>query len=312
MFLKRFFKFIPRNDYSRALDLFNEGHYGKALKRFEELLARSRDGEELDVATVELFACESHVALSRERRNAGDLDGAISEMEAAVALKPNFADLRFNLGGLYMDAARYGDAKKHFSRALEINPKFFKAAVNLGRAEFSLGDHAKARDALAKADSNCPNFYRENLGDLTQMLRINAEAESIEKAFHELLEERPSSAQISREVAVEAIQNGNYSEAIRELKKAIAIKPDYPDLHNYLGIAYGNSGMTDDGIEEFETALKINPYYIKARLNLALAQYDAGRYVEAHNHIERVLSVQPENELARNLLSELKVAMEKR
>jgi len=83
------------------------------------------------------------------------------------------------------------------------------------------------------------------------------------------------------------------------------VNPDYPDIHNYLGIAYGNSGMVDDSIEEFETALKINPYYMKARLNLALALYDQGRFVEAESHIERVLDVQPSNQLAKNLLAEL-------
>ena len=71
MFLKRFFKFIPKNDYSRALDLFNEGHYKKALRIFEDLLARQNSEEELDLATVELFACESRVALSKQRLNEG-------------------------------------------------------------------------------------------------------------------------------------------------------------------------------------------------------------------------------------------------
>ena len=48
MFLKRFFNFIPKNDYSRGLDLFNEGYYEKALKIFEELLEQEGNGEKLD------------------------------------------------------------------------------------------------------------------------------------------------------------------------------------------------------------------------------------------------------------------------
>lgn len=306
MFLKRFFKFIPRSDYSRALDLFNEGHYGKALRILETLLAGGDDNENLDVATIELFACESHVALSRERMNEGDIQGAINQMESAVRLKPHFADLRYGLGSLYMDVGRYDDARAHFDNALQINPKYFKAAVSLARAQYSAGTIEQALESLSGAGENCPSFYRETLSELTKLVRTKADVEAITKAFRCLLEERPSSAQISREVAIEAIQNGNYSEAIRELKKALALKPDYPDLHNYLGIAYGNNGMSDDAIEEFETALKINPYYLKARLNLALALYDCGRYVEAQNQIERVLSVQPENQLAHNLLGELK------
>jgi len=112
------------------------------------------------------------------------------------------------------------------------------------------------------------------------------------------------------ELAVEAIQNGNMDEAIRELKKAIALKPDYPDLHNYLGIAYGNNGMIDDAVHEFEIALKINPYYLKARLNLALLYYENTRYDEAHAQLDEVLKVQPDNQLANNLLHELRMVAE--
>jgi protein O-GlcNAc transferase len=312
MFLKHFFKFVPRNEYSRALDLFNDGHYKKALKVLQELLARHGGDRELDVDTVELYACECHVALSKERLNEGKPEDAISEMERAVALKPNFADLRYTLGGLLYDASRYTEAKENFLHALRINPKFFKAKISLARVELVDGARECAVENLESARGDCPSFYRENVDHLIQMVRMGEDDATVKQAFREVLEDRPSSAQVRREVAIQAIQNGDYGEAIRELKKAIAVNADYPDLHNYLGIAYGNSGMADDAIEEFETALKINPYYLKARLNLALALYDQGRYAEAQSHIERVLTVQPENQLARNILAEVKIVSDRK
>ena len=312
MFLKRFFSFIPKNEFSRALDLFNEGHYRRALKIFDDLLTKHRPGDDLDVATIELYACESHVALSRERMNEGNLEQACEEMEIAVTLKPNFADLRFNLGNFHMALKKFPQAKENFARALEINPKYSKAGANLARALFASGDGEDAIRHLEETKEHCPTFYKQNLSDLINMIRIGEDAAVVDRAFHEILEEQPSSAQISREVAIEAIQNGNFSEAIRELKKAIVLNPDYPDLHNYLGIAYGNSGMVDDSIEEFEVSLKINPYYLKARLNLALAQYDCGRFIEAQAHIDRVLSVKPDNQLAKNLLAELRALTDRK
>jgi tetratricopeptide (TPR) repeat protein len=312
MFLKRFFKFVPKSDYSRALDYFNDGHYKKALKIFEELLARRGHDEETDIATVELFTCESHVALSKQRLNEGKLGEAIAEMEVAVGLKPSFADLRYTLGCLFLDAGKYAEAKVHFTRALGINPKFFKAKLTLAKLFYLSGDRDASARSLERAGADCPTFYREHLEHLLQLLRSEDDDRAVEQAFREILEDRPTSAQVRREVAVQAIQNGDYPEAIRELKKSISVNPDYPDLHNYLGIAYGNSGMSDDAIEEFETALKINPFYLKARLNLALALYDQGRFQEAHEQIERVLSVQPDNQLAKNLLAEVKTLSERK
>jgi len=56
---------------------------------------------------------------------------------------------------------------------------------------------------------------------------------------------------------------------------------------------------------EFETALKIHPEYLKARLNLALALYEKGLRDESMTNLEMVLELDPENELAVNLLREL-------
>jgi Tfp pilus assembly protein PilF len=199
-----------------------------------------------------------------------------------------------------------------FKSALEINEKFFKARVNLAQILMLMGDDTEAVKELETAKQFCPNFYRTELNDLIQAVRIKSSEDELAVFFHNITEEQPSSSQISRELAIEYIQNGHNTEAIRELKKSISFQPDYPDLHNYLGIAYGNSGMVDDSIEEFETALKINPYYIKARLNLALVMYENGRYPEARSNIDAVLNVQPENQLANNLLKELETIGERK
>lgn len=305
MFLKRLFAFIPKDEFSKALNLFNSGEYRKALGRFQEIQAVAGQSGDIDRATLDLYTCEAHVALAAEFDQAGDLGSSLREMEAAVSIKPMFADLHYKLGALYVRKHQLDDACNCFRNSLDINNKFFRSRIYLSKILLEVGDKDGAiREAVASKLS-CPNFYRESLDALVVALRGNHD-EDIVKLFSEMIEERPSSAQISKELAVEAIQNGNMDEAIRELKKSIALKPDYPDLHNYLGIAYGNSGMVDDAVHEFEVALKINPYYAKARLNLALLYYENSRFDEAQAQIDHVLKVQPDNQLANNLLSELR------
>jgi tetratricopeptide (TPR) repeat protein len=305
MFLKKLFNFIPRDEFSKALDCFNNGEYEKALERFNRLLQEEGGKADADLATIELYACESHVGLSNMHKQKGELREAIEEMEKAVALKPGYADLRCNLGLLYYQANEKEKASESLRKSLEINPKFFKARIFLAKVLLSCNENERALELLSEAAKSCPNFHREKFGELLQAARTRGLDETTEVLFHEIMEEKPSPAQLSRELAIEAIQNGNNTEAIRELKKALSFNPDYPDLHNYLGIAYGNSGMIDDSIEEFETALKINPYYLKARLNLALAFYETGEFGKAHAHLKKVLEVQPGNQLANNLLAEL-------
>jgi len=306
MFLKRLFAFIPKSEFSKALNLFNSGEYRKALTKFEELQSLAVEANEVDRATLDLYTCEAYVALARERGEAGDDEGAIRAMESAVRIKPMFADLHYKLGVLYAGRRRFEEARNCFKSSLDINNKFFRSRAYVSLISHQMGDREAAVREAVGAKQSCPNFYRESLDALVLALRAGSE-EEIARLYSEMIEERPSSAQISKELAVEAIQEGNTEEAIRELKKAIALKPDYPDLHNYLGIAYGNSGMVDDAVHEFEVALKVNPYYLKARLNLALLYYENARYEEAQAQLDQVLKVQPDNQLANNLLHELRL-----
>jgi Flp pilus assembly protein TadD len=306
MFLKRLFSFIPKSEFSKALGLFNSGQHRKALKKFEELRAVSEQHANVDQSTLDLYTCEAHVALGKEYAGMGNLDDAIKELRAAVEIKPMFADLHYILGKFCAQRELLEEAEASFRDSLNVNNKFFRARVHLAYVLYTKGRADDASAELMASKLSCPNFYRDALDDLIHVLRADPRSEHARGLFHELLEERPSSAQISRELAVEAIQKGDNGEAIRELKKAIALKPDYPDLHNYLGIAYGNNGMVDDAVQEFEVALKINPHYLKARLNLALLYYENDRFEEAQSQLDLVLEVQPDNQLANNLLNELK------
>ena len=144
MFLKRLFNFIPKSEFTRALNLFNGGHYTKALRKFQELNELSRAHEDVDRSTLELYTCEAHVALAKNNAMDNNIETAIEEMERAVTLKPTFADLHYTLGTYYFQLGKMGDARSSFTRSLDINNKFFKARVHLSLAIFLEGDRTGA------------------------------------------------------------------------------------------------------------------------------------------------------------------------
>jgi tetratricopeptide (TPR) repeat protein len=49
----------------------------------------------------------------------------------ALANDPNNADLVFNLGVISANAKNLEEAEKHYKRAIEINPNYFNAYINL-------------------------------------------------------------------------------------------------------------------------------------------------------------------------------------
>jgi tetratricopeptide (TPR) repeat protein len=306
MFSERFFRFVPKSALKKALTHFNTGDYKRACREFELYLSRMADeGKSQDQEMIRMYMVESYTEYAKAACREGERTAAAAALEKAIKLQPRYADVHMNLGRIYADLGRVGEARDSFCRALAINPGFLKARFLLAKSFSDAGENERAIEELGRSLSSAPSFFADQVNDLARLIRNNVPAAEREPLFHALLEEKPTSAQVSKQIALEAIQNGEYDAAIAELKRSLSVTPHYPDIHNLLGIAYANRGMTDDAIMEFETALKINPDYLKARLNLALALYEKGARDEATRNLELVLELDPENELAVNLFREL-------
>ncbi len=58
--------------------------------------------------------------------------------------------------------------------------------------------------------------------------------------------------------------------AVEAYRQALAITPDYPDLHFRLGILCAHLGLTNDATASFGRAIELNPDYIEARVQRAM------------------------------------------
>jgi len=61
-----------------------------------------------------------------------------------------------------------------------------------------------------------------------------------------------------------------FDQAEEELKLALALYPDYADLHLFLGIAFYKQHNYDDAAKQIHSALQLNPKYAKAMIYLGL------------------------------------------
>lgn len=306
MFVERFLRFLPKNNLKKAIGFLNKGDYRKACREFEAYLDQPGElSASKDQELIRMYMVESYIEYSKKLDFEGDTNAAVKQLEKAIEFQPKYADVHYGLGILYEKAGKRINSRESLKRALVINPNYFKARVLLSRSYWLDGKHDRSTEELVSSLSASPAFFIEQVQELNGMVKNDPGNEDIRDLFRKLLEERPSSSQVSKQLALESIQNGDYDFALAELRKSLSLHPDYPDLHNMLGIAYANTGLTDDAIMEFETALKINPDYLKARLNLALSLYEKGAREESRKNLDLVLRLDPENELAINLMKEL-------
>ena len=73
--------------------------------------------------------------------------------------------------------------------------------------------------------------------------------------------------------------------ARNDFSQALSIRPDMPEVFNYLGIYLTQAGNFDAAYEAFDSVLELDPTYNYAHLNRGIALYYGGRYQLAQDDL---------------------------
>lgn len=123
-------------------EMGREEEAGAILRRARTIGGEQRAGFPSHVAAK---LANQHAALGEAYIEAGGLNEAIAQYEAALALGPAFHDLRYKLGRLLLEAGRALDAHEQFQHIVRERPGFLDAAAMLGLASYLAGDGLAAR-----------------------------------------------------------------------------------------------------------------------------------------------------------------------
>lgn len=131
---------------NRAIVLNDLGRTGDAETTFHQ--ARQLVGERRAGLPVHLAAklANLHADLAEAYAEAGALNRAIEQYQAAIALGPAFHDLRFRLARLLLEAGRVLDAREQLEIVVRERPTFAEASAALGLACYLAGDGLAAKD----------------------------------------------------------------------------------------------------------------------------------------------------------------------
>ena len=114
---------------------------------------------------------------------------------------------------------------------------------------------------------------------------------------------KPDYAEVHNNLGVTFQKLGQIDAAIRCYNKALAIKPDYADGHNNLGLILMELGQLDAAIRCYNKALAINPDFAEAYYNHGIALFGLKRLDEALASYDHAITLKPEvNFLLGNLL----------
>jgi len=223
--------------------------------------------------------------------------------EAEIVLKngikafPEYPDLWMNLGVVCFEQNKLQEAASAFRKAVEINSSYADALFYISRVFTEAVLSNRIIQGL-KDIEECSMMARENLSRaiaISERYR-SAGSEKVMRLFHSnkwkeasvLMDEIIKNIPPVIDLSFDGIFYLNllYGEKGRNLKsvhdyvkklKSLTEKhPDFPDLHNKLGIAYliECRNLFNRALHHFKKAEDLNPGYEESSKNLKLAQND--------------------------------------
>jgi tetratricopeptide (TPR) repeat protein len=197
---------------------------------------------------------EALLARARGAFERRDYVAALADVREIVDNHPHFADVRHLMGLCLNMLGQPESALEQFDRALAENAAYIDAHLSRAITLNELGRFDEARESMERA-AEC----EARLGG-----RFNASVSARLANGHASVAELYFAA-------------GAVAEAADELRRALALRPDFHDVRNRLAEALMQLGDLDGARDELELALEGNGRFFQARLNLGLVHHRAGR-----------------------------------
>jgi len=233
----------PSSTISQARALEDEGLFDQAAIQYHLILK------------INPASQEARLGLGRSLANLGDCAQA---SEALKEMLPGHSDAESILGVCYFRFHEYGVAIPHLEQAVRLAPAAKEPRIYLGRSY-------AGSDRNDEAISTLKSWLAHYGDDADVLYWIGKFYEgSAEATFEKMAQAHPNSYLVYQVQGEDYLEKREFPKAAKALERALALAPDTPGLHYWLGSAYWHSRSLDKAQVELEKELRSNPYHAQA------------------------------------------------
>lgn len=264
-----------------------------------------------------------------------DIPAAIQSLQSLITLKPEDAQLNYQLG-LLVATRHPDDALDYLTLAAQLDPSLSQAADRLkrniaaaqrendlafsllaaGRTLASLDEWDLAAAAFQQAVQERPDYAEAwaFLGEARQHLPVPKTADASDDGLPELqkaVELNPESLSATTFLAIYWKRQQRYDRALQVLQTAIQLAPQNPALHVELGDTLANSGDLDQALQAYLQAVSLAPRditYLQTLAEFSL-KYEYQLHEVALYAARRAVNLDPQSPAALDLMGQVLIKL---
>ena len=290
-----------------------------------------RRGRIVEARVLYQDAAKRDPSLREMRRALAAIDGKKPAPPALLNLRQGAAQALTAAAEMSLIEKRFTDGQIYLRLALKLDPQENEAWVFLGDILAQTDDHDAARAAYGHVPASSPDWVdaRERIiasyqaeddldtalkmaqdlvkvaPDDRDVLMVEADLYRASSRFVEavavldkLIAADPANADwaIYYERATALDRAGRWPEAEKDLQKALALRPDQPDVLNYLGYSWVVHGeRLPQAVAMLQKAYLAQPNSGEIADSLGWAYFNMGDFKQAVLRLERAVSLEPVN-----------------
>jgi tetratricopeptide (TPR) repeat protein len=219
------------------------------------------------------------LTLGREHYDRREYDRAEPLLRQVLAASDRYADVHNMMAVILHDRGDFHGAERHLERAVDLNPAYTEALLNLAVTYNDLGKYDAARRVYAS------------------IRRDDGSGSALNDPFV-----RGKLANMHAALAQAYVDAGSRPDAIEQLEKAITLCPGFADLQSRLGTLHRDGDDFLRARVHYEAARTANPQYTPARVLLGVTLLSLGEADLAVAEWRDVLVIDPDNRTAKMYL----------
>ena len=181
-----------------VMALYNQGQFTEVLSKLDLLLE-----EFPQVPVLYNLQGSSRAALCM-------YSTAIDSFKQGLKLKPNDADIYFNMGNMHKKTGAWDTAILNYESGLKIKPDFAGVYINLGSVQHKKGDIKAAIESYKQALKIKPD-YAEAYSDMGNALKDSGELEAAITSYKQALKIKPDYAEAYTNRAHAFLKGGDFA-----------------------------------------------------------------------------------------------------